>query len=107
MGHIKIHEKGTEMHEKLEIVALMLTNRSPKGYTYRVGETYFDFGQDWKWTTIIAKKEGYETSSYQALNPREHEEIMFAETYDELKRIAESILADKYCPDKVRDYETA
>lgn len=90
---------GTEEYEKLQIMALMLMNRSPNGYRYYVGSTYFDFGQDWKWTTVLCGGDRY--GSYQALNPREQEEIILATTYDELVKIAESILSDKYCPDKL------
>ena len=98
METIKIYEEGCPMYEKLEIVAMMLTNRSPLGYNYKVGETYFDFGQDWKWTTIIAEKE---YDSYQALNPKEHKEIFLANTYEEFTHIAENILGDRYCPDSL------
>lgn len=87
-------EVGSREREKLQLVAVLLTNRSPNHYLYYVDETYFDFGQDWMWTTILCSK------GYQALNPREQEEIILAETYDELVKIAEGILSDKFCPDK-------
>ena len=50
-AYIKIFEHGSEAREKLNRAAHILTGLSPKGYRYYVGETYFDFGQNWKWTT--------------------------------------------------------
>ena len=41
-------------------------------------------------------------SSYQALNPREQEEAILANSDAELEKIADSVLSDKYCPDKKR-----
>ena len=96
--YIAKFDKGTSEYEKLQIVALMLTNRSPLKYRYEVGETYFDFGQDWMWTTILCR--GNEWGGYQALNPREQEEILEAETYADFVRIVNEILADDLCPDK-------
>ena len=95
---ITTFEKGSEEYEKLQIAALMLTNRSPRGYRYEVGETYFDFGQDWMWTTILCR--GDEWGGYQALNPREQEEIILSDTYDEMVKTVELIFTDKFCPDK-------
>ena len=94
---ITTFEKGSEEYEKLQIAALMLTNRSPRGYQYHVGTTYFDFGQDWKWTTILCNGED---NIYQALNPREQEEIILSDTYDEMVKTVELIFTDKFCPDK-------
>ena len=47
-------------------------------YTHKVKTTYFNYGQGWKYTTIIrydSTKSGG-LSSYQLLNPREQEEII-------------------------------
>jgi hypothetical protein len=95
--YITTFEKGSEEYEKLQIAALMLTNRSPRGYLYEVGETYFDFGQNWKWTTIMCWAN---CNPYQALNPREQEEIILSDTYDEMVKTVELIFTDKFCPDK-------
>lgn len=98
---IRTFVKGTEEFEKLEIVAMMLTNRSPNHWGYYVGETYFDFGQNWKWATILCNGGGY--GGYQALNPHRQEAILFAETYDEFVEIVKEIFAGKFCPDKQED----
>lgn len=97
---ISVFDKGSDEYEHLQLAAVMLTNRSPNGWFYHVGETYFDYGQGWKWTTILC--EGNKFGSYQALNPREQEDIIMASRIDELGSIVEGILADKFCPDKKR-----
>ena len=96
-AYIKVFGADAPERDKLNRVAHILTGLSPRGYHYRVGETYFDFGQDWKWTTILC--DGGSFGGYQALNPREQEDIILADVA-ELPRIAQEILSDKYCPDK-------
>ena len=98
-GVICIFEKGTEEYKKLEAVAAMLTAFSPNKRRYYVGETYFDYGQDWKWTTVLC--EGGEWGAYQALYPAQQEKIIFfAESAKDLAEVVESVFADKFCPDK-------
>ena len=74
MDTIKIYAKETPEYKRLEMVANLLTTASPIGTIFRVEETYFDFGQNWKWTTICATHPKY--GSYQALSPRDHEKIL-------------------------------
>jgi hypothetical protein len=38
------------------------------GIKARIGTTYLDYGQNWKWETVLV---GGEDNSYQALNPRQ------------------------------------
>lgn len=97
--YIKVYGIGTAERDNLRRTADILNGLSPNGWFYHVGETYFDFGQDWKWTTIICEKTNGD--SYQALNPVEHERIILADI-DELPVIASDILSDKYCPDKIK-----
>jgi hypothetical protein len=98
MSFIKIFEHDAPERDKLNRLAHILTGLSPRGYRYYVGETYFDFGQDWKWTTVLCDGGNY--GGYQALNPREQEDAILADI-SELPRIAQEILTDKYCPDRV------
>ena len=95
---IKIFPRDSEEYEKLDRVATFLTAMSPNKYYYYVGKTYFDYGQDWKWTTILAQKNdnGSYGDSYQALNPREQEEIILANSDEELEEIARNILRDAH-----------
>ena len=96
---IKVFDTDSPARDNLNRIAHILTGLSPCGYHYRVGETYFDFGQDWKWTTVLCDGGGY--GGYQALNPAEQEEIILADIAD-LPRIAQEILEDKFCPDRTR-----
>lgn len=43
-----------------------------KGIDAKLYTTYRDYGQDWKWETILV---GNGTSAYQALNPRQFEQM--------------------------------
>lgn len=71
---IRIYPNGTEEREALQRLADVLTIASKNGITYHVEETYFDYGQNWKWTTICAYRP--DGASWQILNPRNHAEII-------------------------------
>lgn len=98
-AYIKTFKLGDPEFENLYKLADILTKKSPNKYIYYVGDTYFDLGQDWMWTTVLCRGNW---SSYQALNPREQEEAILANSDAELEKIADSVLSDKYCPDKKR-----
>ena len=97
---ISVFDKDSEEYEKLQIAALMLTNRSAKHYKYYVGQTYFDFGQNWEWTTILSN--GGNWGGFQALYPSEQEKIILASTYCELVAIVEKILKEHQTDDNLR-----
>lgn len=103
-AYIKTFKLGDPEFENLYKLADILTKKSPNKYIYYVGDTYFDLGQNWMWTTVLCRG-GW--SSYQALNPREQEEAILANSDAELEKIADSVLSDKYCPDKKRISEDA
>lgn len=102
MNHIKVFDKGSAEYVLLEKLALILTFKSPLRYKYRVGETYFDYGQNWVWTTVLCDMGGHGvTGSYQALCPREQEEILLSDgSLESVSAIADEVLSDKYCPDR-------
>lgn len=79
-------------YQKLKLVADMLTTFSPNGTVYIVDVTYLDFGQDWKWTTIISDSK----HSWQILNPREWEKIVESDSIDELFEIAKEVAERTY-----------
>ena len=81
----------------LMAVAEVLNRKSPTKSEYTVGDTYFDYGQGWRWTTILCKTPRGDV--YQALNPREQGDILKGA---DPEAIADEILADKYCPDRIR-----
>ena len=73
----------------LKAFAKLLTENSPHHNTYYVKDTYLDAGQDWMWTTICNKEQGY-----QALSPREWFEIVNEEKPQ--KDIMNDLFADKF-----------
>ena len=95
MEIIRTYEAGSKEYKRLERAASILTDLSPKGRSYHVEDTYFDFGQNWMWTTITY--ESGEWGSVQALNPRDFEKIL---TYDSLEKAIIEIVSDIYWSDK-------
>lgn len=69
---IKIYERGSKEYKALEAAAALMSALDPR-HNYYVQTVYFDYGQDWMWTTICTE-ENYD-GSYQALCPRDHELI--------------------------------
>ena len=102
---IKVFEKGTEARERLEKLAAVLTLKSPRHYVYYVGETYFDYGQGWKWTTVLCKTgEGGITGIYQALSPANQKELLLCDgSFEQIVEVAEKVLGGKYCPDRIKE----
>ena len=83
---IDTFKPGSWEHEQLRIAAEMLTEKSPNGYKYYVGETYFDLGQRRMWTTILCDSGSplgnLEPPPYQAITPEQQEEIIFSKDLD-------------------------
>lgn len=67
-------------------VACQIAEELTEHMQFKVQDVYFDFGQDWMWTTIIAYnlKDG---SSFQMLSPREWEEIINDATNSRIREI--------------------
>ena len=77
--HIRIFEPGSKEYEALQAFAGKV-NAMGGNVELRVETTYFDFGQDWKWTTLIAHRRDMEPgsvlSSWQALTPKEQSYVI-------------------------------
>lgn len=89
---------SSKEYRKLVVFADMLTALSASNTIYHVEDTYLDYGQGWKWTTIIANRP--DGSSWQALSPREWSEVVSSASVVELAEIAEEHFEDRYCCDK-------
>ena len=81
---IKVFGEKTKEHKRLEAAAMLINAEfDEKNAIARVGETWWDFGGDIKWTTIII-------GDYQALNPLQMAKIVsgnlkeFIEVVEEL-----------------------
>lgn len=91
MDTIRQYAPDSDEHVKLDLAAFWLTHFSTKGTRYETDDCYFDLGQNWMWTTIIATRSDGDT--YQVLCPRDHEKIIRSQ--DILATVKE-IMADKY-----------
>ena len=85
--------------KKLTAAAKIMESFSKSNARYDVEETYLDFGQNWKWTTIIRHKEDDCWGGVQVLSPRNWEEIVTAETNDQLSEAVDRVMHDKYYND--------
>lgn len=95
MNTIRIYIPGDVEYQRLQDAADELTRISPTGTRYRVDVTYFDLGQGWRWTTLIATRP--DGQHYQALCPRDHEKIV---TSDDIPGTIAEIVRDKYWYDR-------
>lgn len=103
MSYIKRYRSDAPEYDKLRRAANILTGLSPNGWSYYVDETYFDFGQNWKWTTILCHRTGRGfTDTYQALSPAAQERVILSPVA-ELPAVCAEILHGKYCPDKIKE----
>ena len=85
---IKVWSRGSDEYKRLQAAAELVSLYG--NCECHVGETYFDFGQDWKWTTILVDS----PSEFQLLNPRDHELICKADSASELGKVVDSILRE-------------
>lgn len=92
---IRTFEPDSHEYSRLKLAAAMMTVKSPCGYQYIVEDVYFDYGQDWVWTTIT--RNDPEWGGVQALNPRQQEDIILA---DNIEAAVDAVFADKWCSDR-------
>ena len=97
---ITTYEVGTTQYKALQSAARILTSESPTGAQYYVDDVYFDVGQGWMWTTIIAKRSNGD--SWQALNPHEHSMITDDGSHAAILEAVRSVQKDKFNPDRIR-----
>lgn len=88
---IRTYAPDTDAYKRLELAGFILHVLSPNGTIYKVEDVYFDLGQNWMWTTLIAYHPN--GSEWQAFCPRDYEKILL--TNDMVKTCRE-IVDDKY-----------
>ena len=76
--------------EKLRSACKELARLSPYGTTYTVETIYFDYGQNWWWTTIVAYHRN--GSSWQ-INSADWEKILLSE---DIRATCAEIVSGKY-----------
>ena len=87
MSNIRVFDPTESEYKKLQTAVAMLNTFSDKA-VYRMGVIYFDFGQNWLWTTIIVDKGD---GGYQ-IYPSQQKAIVEAETMDELAEACKALL---------------
>ena len=82
----KILERDSNEYFQLKVFCQILEDLT-EDMRYEAKDTYFDAGQDWMWTTVVAYnlREG---GSFQALNPRDWSEIVLDATNSRMREIA-------------------
>lgn len=73
-SYIREFTKDSPEYHRLEQASAEINKAVEPEATTSVGETYFDYRQDWAWTTILAKSD--RLGEWQALNPRQQEAIL-------------------------------
>lgn len=103
---IQVFPENTEPYNQLCNVADKLNMKDDLRYFFTVENTYYDYDQDWLWTTIIAHDSNLSPAelardpfaSFQALSPKDQADILIDNKIDELV----DKLANKY---KINDKE--
>lgn len=94
--YIAIFDKNSEQYQKLQAFADLLNDQGT-AIEYEVETTWFDFHQNWKWTTIIAhdteKPASSILASWQMLTPTDQKTILENNPdSDAVKKLAEKII---------------
>lgn len=81
---VKIYSIGSTERTRLEVFCMFVNNMTDD-FRLVAQDTYFDFGQDWKYTAIIYKDSNTE---YQAFCPRDWELILNTDSIEKLNEMA-------------------
>ena len=100
-NYIKVYKDGSDEYKKLQRAATRLTELSPNKFKYYVGETYFDYGNGFKWTTVLCDNGG-QWGRYQALSPVDQKAIILAMGDEQIDEIVRIVLSDPWCPDRLK-----
>lgn len=94
-------EIGSKEYMNLQLFARMLTSLSTQNTAYIVQDTYLDYGQGWRWTTVIAYKDD---GQWQAITPKEWENITAAKSVVEIAQLAEEHFKGRFALDTMREF---
>ena len=97
-NHIALFEQGSPEYNRLVAAANRMNTLSPRGLHYYVGDTYFDYGQGWMWTTILRVDDMF--GSVQVLCPAEQRNIVNAAKISDIEAAVERYFAGKWCTDR-------
>ena len=83
---LRVFKPESEEYTRLQNFADELNNDARFQANYTVEDLYFDYGQNWMWTTIIAHKENERGGGWQALTPRNQERVVQWTELDDVKQ---------------------
>lgn len=72
---ISIFSQDSKEHKRLEAAALLINAETKK--LCKVNTVYFDYGQEWSWTTISIESGMKSFPMIQALNPVQQKKIVY------------------------------
>lgn len=91
MEVIRIYAPDSHEQMKLKLACYELEQLTTKGTRYTVEDIYFDLGQNWMYSAIVAHST--DGRSWQALNPRDYERVILS---DDIPATCADIVTDKY-----------
>lgn len=71
---IAVYDKDSKEYKRIEAAGKLI--EAEVGCPIKVEDIYFDFGQNWKWTTLVAYPVSVGSMSYQCLCPRDYKKIV-------------------------------
>lgn len=92
---IRIYAPDSHEQMKLKLACYELEQLTTKGTRYTVEDIYFDLGQNWMYSAIVAHST--DGTSWQALCPRDYENVLLS---TDVRKTCEEIVADKYWYDR-------
>ena len=92
---IRTYAPNSDEMVKLKLACYELAQLSTKGTQYTVEDIYFDIGQGWMYSGIVAHSP--DGTSWQALCPRDYESVLLS---NDIRKTCEEIVSDKYWYDR-------
>ena len=83
---LRVFKPESEEYTRLQNFADELNNDERFQANYTVEDLYFDYGQNWMWTTIIAHRQNERGGGWQALTPKNQERVVLWNELDEVKQ---------------------
>ena len=84
---IRVYAPNSDEMVKLKLACYELEQLNPNGTRYTVEDIYFDFGQDWMYSGIVAHRR--DGASWQAVCPRDYERILLSH---DIRKTCEDIM---------------
>lgn len=88
---IRVYAPNSDEMVKLKLACYELGRLSKHGTTYTVEDIYFDLGQNWMYSAIVANSRSGQ--SWQALCPRDYERVLLS---NNMAETCSDIVSDKY-----------